>query len=163
MKVDLAEAQKTIQKYRDRRGAVIPLLQEIQSIYGYVPQELIPLIAKGMNVYPVDIYGILTFYAQFYLAPRGRHIIKVCMGTACYIMGGKDLFDHVRGTLGIEVDETTKDGLFTLERVACLGCCGMGPVVVIDDKFIGRCTVKDINEEMERLQSEKAERLAETN
>ncbi len=151
MKVDLAEVRKIADEFRGKKGALIPLLQAVQTRFSYIPEETIPTIAEAAGVFPVEVYGVVTFYAQFYLTPRGKHIVKVCMGTACYIMGGKDLLDHLQEKLGIAVDETTKDGLFTLETVACLGCCGMGPVLTVDEKFLGRCTVQMIDEEIDRL------------
>lgn len=151
MKVDLSEVRKIADEFRGKKGVLIPLLQAVQARFSYVPEEAIPTIAEAAGVYPVEVYGVVTFYAQFYLTPRGRHIVRVCMGTACYIMGGKDLLDHMQARLGVAVEETTKDGLFTLETVACLGCCGMGPVLTVDDKFLGRCTVQTIDAEIDRL------------
>lgn len=156
MKTDLAAAKKLIKKYRAKKGAMIPLLQEVQAAYGYVPEAAIRLIAKELSVFPVDIYGILTFYAQFYLTPRGKHIIKVCQGTACHVMGGKELLDYMSGKLGVKEGEPTKDGAFSLERVACLGCCGMAPAVVIDRDFYGRCTIKKLEELVAKYRSKKA-------
>lgn len=145
MKAGFSEAKKIIQKYRREKGALIPLLQDIQAIYGYVPREAVELISTELSIYPVRIYGILTFYAQFYLTPRGKHIIKVCQGTACHVMGGKEILDYLSDKLRVNEGETTQDGMFSLERVACLGCCGMAPVVVIDDNFYGRCTIQKVN------------------
>jgi len=142
MRVDLADTKKIIQRYRGEKGALIPLLQDIQAVYGYVPAESVELISKELSIYPVKIYGVLTFYTQFYLTPRGRHTIKVCQGTACHVMGGKTILDHMSDKLGINVGETTADDMFSLERVACLGCCGMAPVILIDEDFHGRCTVQ---------------------
>ena len=154
MKIDLSDTRKIVQRYRSKKGVLIPLLQEIQSTYGYVPKESVELISKELGIYPIEIYGILTFYAQFYLEPRGRHTIKVCQGTACYIMGGKEILDHISDRLRIGVGETTKDGLFSLERVACLGCCGMGPVVVIDNDFYGRCAIQNVGKLLDEYRSE---------
>src|SRR4030042_6279961 len=109
MKVDLAETKKIIERYRNEKGALIPLLQDIQAVYGYVPAESIELISKELSIYPVKIYGILTFYTQFYLAPRGKHTIKSCQGTACHVMGGKAILDHLSDKLGIDVDGTPPD------------------------------------------------------
>lgn len=145
MKVEPSDIKKIIQQYRKKEGILISLLQDIQAIYGYVPEESIELISKELSIYPVEIYGILTFYTQFYLTPRGRHTIKVCQGTACHVMGGKEILDYLSDKLGISEDETTEDGMFSLERVACLGCCGMAPVVVIDNDFYGRCTIQKID------------------
>ncbi|MBN2380370.1 NADH-quinone oxidoreductase subunit NuoE [candidate division WOR-3 bacterium] len=145
MNIDLSEAAKAIDKYRDKKGALIPLLQEIQDIYGYVSSQAIGMIAHELNIYPVHIYGVLTFYTQFYLTPRGKHTIKVCQGTACHVMGGKELLDYLADKLGVEVGETTEDRNFSLERVACLGCCGIAPVIMVDEDFYGRCTIKDLD------------------
>ncbi|OGS07685.1 MAG: NADH dehydrogenase [Elusimicrobia bacterium RIFOXYA12_FULL_51_18] len=144
MKIDLSAAKKLVKKYRAKKGVLIPLLQDVQASYGYVPAEVITLIAKEFGIYPVDVYGILTFYAQFYLTPQGKHIIKVCQGTACHVMGGKELLDYVADKLGAAEGKPTKDGLFSLERVACLGCCGMAPAIVVDQDFYGRCTIQTI-------------------
>lgn len=154
MKVEPSDIKKIIQQYRKKEGILISLLQDIQAIYGYVPEESIELISKELSIYPVEIYGILTFYTQFYLTPRGRHTIKVCQGTACHVMGGKEILDYLSDKLGISEDETTEDGMFSLERVACLGCCGMAPVVVIDNDFYGRCTIQKIDALVKEYRSE---------
>jgi len=151
MAVDLAETMVLIAKYKGQKGVLIPLLQEIQGVYGYVPKETIGLVAKEMNVFPVEIYGILTFYTQFYLEPRGKYIIKVCQGTACHVMGGKDILDFLLEKFGIQEGQTTEDGMFTLERAACLGCCGMAPDIVINEKFYGECTIQDITKTLDEL------------
>ena len=148
--VNPAEIEAVIEPFRNRKGMLILLLQKMQDRFGYVPPESIKSMAKALGVFPVDIYGILTFYAQFCLEPRGRHTIRVCQGTACYIMGGKDLLNHVCGKLGVQVEQTTSDNRFTLERVACLGCCGMAPVVMVDNDFYGRCTPAKVDEILER-------------
>jgi NADH-quinone oxidoreductase subunit E len=146
MSVDLSKTKKLIKKHGKKKGILIPLLQDIQREYGYVPKEAIDLVAKELNIFPIQIYGILTFYAQFYLSPRGKHIIRVCQGTACHVMGGKELLNYVSEKLGIKEGETTKDGIFSLERVACLGCCGMAPVIVVDNDFYGNCTYQKIDD-----------------
>jgi NADH-quinone oxidoreductase subunit E len=156
MATDLSEATRVIQRYRDKAGMLIPLLQELQNTYGYVPRESIDLVSKAMSVYPVEIYGILTFYAQFRLTPPGKHTIKVCQGTACHVMGGKGILDYLSSQLGIQKGQTTADGMFSLERVACLGCCGMAPVVAIDEDFHGRVTVKRLGELLDEYRSRKA-------
>jgi len=157
MKIDLTETKKLVEQYRERKGALIPLLQEIQSLYGYVPEETVELVAQELNIYPVDIYGILTFYTQFYLTPRGKHTVRVCLGTACHVMGGKDVLDYMSKKLNVREGETTPDGMFTLERAACLGCCGMAPVVLVDSDFYGRCTVQETDKLVNNYTLEKAE------
>jgi len=146
MSVSLAETKEIVEKYRGKNGVLIPLLQDVQNVYGYVPREAVEYIAKELSVFPVEIYGILTFYSQFYLESRGKYPIRVCQGTACHVMGGKSLLDYLEGKLGIGDGETTDDGLFTIERVACLGCCGMAPVIAVGDEFHGNCTVEMLDE-----------------
>ncbi|MDY6855126.1 MAG: NADH-quinone oxidoreductase subunit NuoE [Thermodesulfobacteriota bacterium] len=144
--VDLSFTQGVIDRFRGQKGAIIPLLQEIQEIYGYVPREAIDLVSQEMEIYPVQIYGILTFYTQFRLTPRGEHTLKVCLGTACHVMGGKNIFDYISTEMKVKAGDTTQDGKFTLERVACVGCCGMAPVLVVDDQTFGNCTIQSIEE-----------------
>ena len=145
MNIDLTKTKKLIKQYSRKKGELIPLLQAIQKEYGYVPEESIELVAKELSILPVQIYEVLTFYDQFHLKPRGKHTIKVCQGTACHVMGGKEILGYISNKLGIKEGETTDDGMFSLERVACLGCCGMAPVVVIDDDFYGNCTYQKID------------------
>ncbi len=152
-KTDLSKVNEIIEGYRSKKGSLIPLLQDIQSVFGYVPEEAVNIIARELEIYPVDIYGILTFYSQFYMEPRGKHIIRVCQGTACHVMGGKEMLGFLSDELGIEDGESTKDGIFFLERVACLGCCGMAPVVMIDDNFHGRCTIGSLRKLIEQYRS----------
>ena len=150
MKINPSDVKREINKYPDKKGILIPVLQDIQAKYSYIPSEAVSLIAKELSIYPIDIYGILTFYAQFHLAPRGQHIITVCQGTACHVMGGKAILDYIASLLDVTVGETTKDGLFTLERVACLGCCGMAPVVMIDKDFYGGCTIQSVEKLLDK-------------
>jgi NADH-quinone oxidoreductase subunit E len=150
MKINASDIKKEINKYPDKKGVLIPVLQDVQAKYGYIPHEAVSLIAKELSIYPIDIYGILTFYAQFHLSPRGQHIITVCQGTACHVMGGKAILDYIAKLLDVAVGETTKDGMFTLERVACLGCCGMAPVVMIDKDFDGGCTIQSVEQLLDK-------------
>jgi NADH-quinone oxidoreductase subunit E len=143
---DPAPAESLIERFRGKRGALIPLLQAIQAEYGYVPRETIQPVAEALELFPSDVFGVLTFYAQFYLEPRGQFIIKVCQGTACHVMGSSDLVDYLRRQLSIEDGGTTADGVFTLERVACLGCCGMAPVLAVNDEFHGNFTVQQLDQ-----------------
>ncbi len=146
MEIDLAPVKEKIEKFKNKKGVLIPLLQEVQSVYGYVPKEAVNYIAEELSIFPVRIYGILTFYKQFYLTPRGRHNIRVCQGTACHVMGAKELLNYLENNLDIKDGETTEDKRYSLERVACLGCCGMAPVVVVDDDFYGNVTINNIND-----------------
>jgi NADH-quinone oxidoreductase subunit E len=150
MKVDLEKTRNIIEKYRDKKGVLIPMLQDVQAEYGYVPKESIELIADQLNISPLEIHGVLTFYTQFYLTPRGKHTIRVCQGTACHVMGGKQILDHLSSKLQIADGETTGDGQVSLERVACLGTCGMAPVVAVDDDFYGWVTVQKMDEILDK-------------
>jgi NADH-quinone oxidoreductase subunit E len=150
MKIDPADIKKVINKYPDKKGVLIPVLQDTQIKYGYIPHEAVSLIAQELSIYPIDIYGVLTFYAQFHLSPRGQHIITVCQGTACHVMGGKAILDYIASLLDVKVGETTKDGVFTLDKVACLGCCGMAPVVMIDKDFYGGCTIQSVEKLLDK-------------
>ncbi|MFA4016605.1 MAG: hypothetical protein RUDDFDWM_001715 [Candidatus Fervidibacterota bacterium] len=148
-----ANINTLIEKHGRERSSLIPLLQEIQAIYGYVPREAIKKVASELGIFEVEVYEVLTFYAQFRFTPRGKHVIKVCLGTACHVMGGQDIFNYISQKFGIGAGQTTKDGMLTLERVACLGCCGMAPVVVIDEQVHGRQTIQSV----ERLIRERIE------
>jgi len=154
MSVDFSKTKKIIKKHGKKKGSLIPILQDLQKEYGYVPEEAIDIISKELSIFPAEIYGVLTFYTQFYLTPRGKHTIRVCQGTACHVMGGQELLDYLSRKLKIEEGETTKDGIFSLERVACLGCCGMAPVVQVDDDFYGNCTIQNIDEMLEKYREE---------
>ncbi len=140
------EIIKLIEKYHNKKGILIPLLQDIQELYGYVPKEAVFIIAKTLSLHPVDIYGILSFYSQFHMEPKGKNTIKVCLGTACHVMGGNEIIKYFSENLKIQDGETTNDGIFTLEKVMCLGCCGMAPVVAVNENFYGRCEIKKAGE-----------------
>lgn len=142
----MTDMNEIIEKYRNKKGIVIPLLQDVQELYGYVPKEAVFIIAKEFSLHPVDIYGILSFYSQFYMTPRGKNTIRVCLGTACHVMGSQKLLHYFKEKLDTNEGETTKDGAYTLERVACLGCCGMAPVVTVNDDFYGRCNIQKADE-----------------
>jgi NADH-quinone oxidoreductase subunit E len=152
--IDLAQTDRIIDEYQGKPGVLIPVLQQVQAAYGYVPREAVDRIAERMNIFPVEIYGVLTFYTQFRLTPVGKHVIRVCQGTACHVMGGKEILDYLSAKLGINDGETTADGEFSLERVACLGCCGMAPVITIDDNFHGWVTVQGMDEILQKYREE---------
>jgi NADH-quinone oxidoreductase subunit E len=157
MKIDLSETKKIIRRYGKKKGVLIPLLQDIQTLYGYVPKESVDLIAEELAIYPVEIYGVLTFYSQFHLTSRAKHTIRVCQGTACHVMGGSAILKYLLDKWGIKEGETTPEAIFSLERVACLGCCGMAPVVAIDNNFYGKCTIQKIDALIESIASEEVE------
>jgi len=144
--IDLSLAEKVIEKYKDIPGNLMPVLQGIQDEYGYVPKSTIYLVAERLNVYPSQIYGVLTFYAQFHLKPRGKFIIRVCMGTACHVLGAERIRDTFFERLGIGHAETSADKRFTFELVACLGACGMAPLAMVNNETYGKMTVQKVDE-----------------
>ena len=121
-----------------RRENLIPILQKIQEELGYLPLHAMLEAARFLNIPEIDVYSVATFYNQFRLTPPGKHSIRVCMGTACHVKGGDRVLDVLKRTLGVEPGETTTDNRFTLEVVRCVGCCGLAPVVVVDDDFHGK-------------------------
>jgi len=148
--IDLTGANQVIDKYLDMHGALMPVLQEIQEHYGYVPEPTVHLVAERLNVYASQIYGVLTFYAQFHLEPRGKYILRVCMGTACHVKGASRLGDTLKDRLGIGHAETTEDLLFTAEFVACIGACGMAPVIMVNDATYGSMSVQKMDEVIQK-------------
>jgi NADH-quinone oxidoreductase subunit E len=143
---DPALAEQVIEKYKDIPGNLMPVLQGIQDEYGYVPKPAVALVAERLNVYPSQIYGVLTFYAQFHLKPRGKYIIRVCMGTACHVLGAERIRETFYERLGIGHAETSPDRRFTFELVACLGACGMAPLAMVNDDTYGKMTVQKVDE-----------------
>ncbi len=139
-----AQLKKIIEAHKDQKGAAIPVLHEAQEIYGYLPLEVQEMIAEGLNVPLAEIYGIVTFYAQFSLNPKGRFQIGVCLGTACYVKGSGDILNKVKEILNIDVGECTPDGKFSLDATRCIGACGLAPVMTINDDVYGRLTVDEV-------------------
>lgn len=135
-----AKVDEILSRHEKSQCSLIPIIQEIQKAFGYLPREVLLRVADYLRLPPSTVYGVATFYAQFRLHPRGRHEVKVCQGTACHVRGGKAVMDAVRNTLGIGPGETTPDLGFSLERVACLGSCALGPVVVVDEVIYGTMT-----------------------
>lgn len=135
---DLTLLDDVLEEYRGQRGAVIPVLQKAQDLYGYLPREVLKRVAEGMRVPISRIYGVVTFYSQFYLTRRGRHIIRQCDGTACHVRGAARIIDKVEQELGIHMGETTPDYKYTCEVVYCLGSCGLAPVAVVDGNVVGK-------------------------
>ncbi len=148
--VDLSKLDEIIQHYKGEKGNVIPILQAAQEIYGYLPDAVFERYEKELGISKSQMYGVATFYSQFRLSPVGKHIIKVCHGTACHVQNSTEISESLAEALEINDGETTHDGLFTLETVACLGCCSLAPVMMIDNEVFGKLSkksaVKIINE-----------------
>lgn len=136
--------QKIIDKYKDTRGALIPVLHEAQEVYGYLPMSVQKKISEGLNVPLAEIYGVVTFYTQFSLKPKGKFKINVCMGTACYVKGAGQILDKFKEKLGIDVGDCTEDGKFSLDACRCIGACGLAPVLTINEDVHGRLTADDV-------------------
>ena len=136
---------EVIDKYKDDSSRLMTVMQEAQEIYGYLPIEVQQTIADGMNMPLEKVYGVATFYAQFALSPKGKYNISVCLGTACYVKGSGDIYNKVCEKLGIEADECTEDGKFSLTACRCIGACGLAPVMVVNDDVYGRMTVEQVD------------------
>ena len=151
------KVEAVIDSYQGDPSAIIPILQDVQDLLGYIPKTLIPFIGEKIKVPPAKIYGVATFYAQFRLQPVGKHIVMVCVGTACHVNGAKIVGDAVSEYLNIKEGETTPDGLFTYEKVACLGCCSLSPVMMIDGQVYSMLTPEKVRKILKGFQKESAE------
>lgn len=136
--------RKLISLHRNRPGALIPLLQETQALFGYLPDRALVKIARSLKLPASHVYGVVTFYTQFRLSPVGENIIKVCHGTACHVAGAEKITESLERALDSRTGETTADGKFTLENVACIGCCSLSPVIMINKQAYGKLTSRKI-------------------
>jgi NADH-quinone oxidoreductase subunit E len=141
--IDLSLMNPLIEKYKSKRGNLIPLLQKTQELYGYIPRSAFVKLNEETGLELNEMYGVATFYAQFRLTPAGKNIIKMCHGTACHVQGVTAITDSLLDLLNVKDGETTEDGIFTLETVACLGCCSLAPVMMINDETYGKLTPKE--------------------
>ncbi|HEX2925612.1 MAG TPA: NADH-quinone oxidoreductase subunit NuoE [Ruminiclostridium sp.] len=141
---------KIIDKYKGTRGALIPVLHEVQEVYGYLREEVLKKISEELKVSLAEIYGVVTFYTQFSLNPKGRFKINVCLGTACYVKGSGDILNKFKEKLGIDVGQCTEDGKFSLDACRCIGACGLAPVIMINDDVHGRLVPDDVEGILEK-------------
>jgi NADH-quinone oxidoreductase subunit E len=163
--VEIREEKKEILNFkvdlinkRHQHGSLIPLLQSAQDSYGYIPEKIIYYISELVGIPPAEIYGVITFYAQFRLKPLGKNIIRICEGTACHVNGAKTVLSVLQDEVGITVGETSDDGIFSLVSVACLGCCSLAPVIMINDETFGNLDQTKINKAISKFRMmEKAE------
>ncbi len=137
VEIDQKQLQDLLAEYSPQRWPLIPLLQKIQGEFGYIPPQTIPLIARELKLYPSEVQGVISFYAQLYTEPRGRKTVRVCRGTACHVRGGKTILKLVKQQLGVDEGETTEDLEYTLETVACIGVCALAPNIVIGHQVYG--------------------------
>ena len=146
--------QNIVKKHKESGGNIISLLQETQDALGYVPREADDYFAEELGIAPSRFYGVATFYSQFRLKPRGKHVVTACCGTACHVQGAERLLNSVKLELKLEDDaDMTPDGLFTLEKVNCVGACGIAPVVIIDKKVLGKSTADKLVKEIRSVRS----------
>jgi len=134
------QLKEAIAKHKDQKGALMPVIQEAQRIYGYMPEEVQKMVAEGMGVSLSEIYGIVTFYSQFSLTPKGKNKIVICMGTACYVLGAGQILERFERELGIKDGECTEDMLFSLDGARCVGACGLAPVISVNEDVYGKIT-----------------------
>ncbi|MDY6934411.1 MAG: NADH-quinone oxidoreductase subunit NuoE [Spirochaetota bacterium] len=143
--IDIGKLAPIIEEYKNEKWPLIPLLQRVQDELGYIPAETIEPIAKELDLFPSEVQGVITFYSQFSLEPRGKYIIRVCKGTACHVRGGRSILKIVKRELGLEEGQTTEDYQFTLETVACLGACFLAPTMVVNQNYYGKLSPPKIN------------------
>lgn len=148
-----AKLQQSIAAHREEKGALMPVLQEAQELFGCVPMDVQQIIADGLGTTLSDVYGVTTFYSQFSLQPKGQYVVGVCLGTACYVKGSAKVLDKVMDELKIRVGKTTPDGKFTLQSTRCLGACGLAPVMMINDEVYGRLTPDEIPAILEKYKA----------
>ena len=146
----LAGVKEIIASYSGQKWALIPMVQQIQNKFGYIPPRSIPLIAENLGLFPSEVQGVISFYAQLYTTPRGRHTVRVCRGTACHVRGGKTILKLVKQHLQIEENQTTPDMEYTLETVACIGVCALAPNLVIGNQVYGNVNPKKLGQMFKR-------------
>lgn len=145
---------RAIEAHRSKRGGLISVLHEAQEIYGYIPLEVQKIISEGLDIPLAEVYGVVTFYTQFTLNPKGKHNIGVCMGTACYVKGSGAILDKIKEKLGLEVGGCTPDGRFSLDATRCIGACGLAPVITVGDDVYGRLKLEDIEDIIKKYQND---------
>ena len=146
MNVETQNVKATIAKYSNEKKALISILQDIQAEYNYLPPVALSVVSKTLDVPMIDIIGVATFYKSFSLEPKGEHQVTVCVGTACHVRGAPKILAEFERKLGIEAGQTTEDGKYSLDKVACLGCCAIGPVVVADNEYHAQTSVRKVDQ-----------------
>lgn len=144
---------KILQEFSRNQKELVPILHRIQTEFGYIPPESLSKIADHLKISESEIFGVLTFYKAFRLVPKGKHMVTVCMGTACHVRGGPQILDEIERDLEIRSGETAEDGLFSLESVNCLGCCAIGPLVVVDGKYYSHISVQKVGKLLKNYKS----------
>lgn len=144
------ELREIIAAHKDQQGALMPILQQAQTLYGYLPIEVQTIIAEELNIPLAEVYGVVTFYAQFTLNPRGTYNIGVCLGTACYVKGSEAVLERIEQRLGIEPGGITKDGRFSLDATRCIGACGLAPVMTVNKDVYGRLSPEEVDDILQK-------------
>ena len=152
-KVKYEELQKAIDAHKGEKGALMPVLQAAQGIFGCVPMDVQEVIADQLGTTLSEVYSVATFYSQFSLQPKGEYVVGVCLGTACYVKGSQKVLDRVCKELSIEVGQTSADGKFTIQATRCLGACGLAPVMMINDEVYGRLTEEEVPAILEKYKA----------
>ncbi len=155
MNVESQKVKSFISKYSNEKKALLSILQDIQEEYNYLPKEALINVSKILDIPLIDVIGVATFYSSFSLKPRGKYIITTCLGTACHVKGGPKILNEFERKLNIPAGSTTADKQFTLETVACLGCCAIGPVVVADDNYYSQTTIKTVHSILKKYRKNK--------
>jgi NADH:ubiquinone oxidoreductase subunit E len=154
--VETQNVKATIARYGNEKKALIAILQDIQAEYNYLPPVALAVVSQTLDIPMIDIIGVATFYKSFSLEPKGEHQITVCVGTACHVRGAKKILAEFERKLGIEAGQTTEDGKFSLDKVACLGCCAIGPVVVADNEYHAQTTVRKVDQILLGIENKRA-------
>ena len=152
--IDLSKLDPVFAAYGHKPGSAITILQKAQDLYGYLPLDLLQYIARSIGVKPAKLLGVATFYTQFRLEPAGQNLIMLCQGTACHVNGSKAIAEAITDELGIEEGQTTGDGLFTFTNVACLGCCSLSPVMMINDETFGSLTPQSARKILQNIKEQ---------
>jgi NADH-quinone oxidoreductase subunit E len=142
--VQIERVNGFVKRHKSQKKALIAILQDIQAEYNYLPQDALRAVARTLGIPLIDVIGVATFYRAFSLKPRGKHVVTVCLGTACHVRGGPKILEEFERRLGVKSGDTTADNKFTLETVACLGCCAIGPVVVIDGDYHAQTSIRKV-------------------
>jgi NADH-quinone oxidoreductase subunit E len=150
MEIDMNKVDARIEQYRGRERLLTSLLQDIQEDYNYLPRQALERVAEKLDLPPIQVYQVAKFYKAFSLEPRGKHLITVCLGTACHVRGGVRIAEQVERSLGIAPGQTSKDGQFTLETVNCVGCCALGPIMVVDGKYYGKMASSQVDKVLKK-------------
>ncbi len=155
--IDLSLLGSIIDNHKDEKWGLIPLLQETQETYGYIPPETIEPIAEALNIFPAEVQGVITFYAGFSLVPKGKHQFKVCCGTACHVKGGQSILGMMKRELDLEEGETSEDYQYSLETAACLGACFLAPTMMVDKDYYGKLNPAKVNSVLDQYRKDKEE------